>query len=172
MREHHYSTSWINVTAWTFKREVRYSVKKDHLPTKYSITEPNCYWLQPGIRLRVVSLFLEIEWGECMCAPGAAKCEKRWRRAKKNKTGFASIFSFFLPLPPHAFNHSHNHFCLLCVSLDRLGKKRDCSKFGLVFMCTPFTTLWLSFTANENWLWQHNQNSSSLQRSDSCWCSL
>ena len=43
---------------------------------------------------------------------------------RKKKTGFASIFSFFLPLLPHAFSYSHNHFRLLRVSLDRLGKKR------------------------------------------------
>ena len=62
-----------------------------------------------------------------MCALEAMKCERRWQQPKKKKTGFASIFSFFLPLPPHAFSHSHNHFHLLRVSLDKLGKKRDCS---------------------------------------------
>ena len=30
-----------------------------------------------------------------MCALEAVKCEKQWQQAKKNKTGFAGIFSFF-----------------------------------------------------------------------------
>ena len=61
-----------------------------------------------------------------MCELEVAKCERRWWQPKK-KTGFASSLSFFPPLPPHAFSQSHNHFRLLRVSLDRLGKKRDCS---------------------------------------------
>ena len=58
-----------------------------------------------------------------MCALQAAKCERRWWQPKKKKTGFASSLSPFLPLPPRTFSHSHNHFCLLRISLDKLGKE-------------------------------------------------
>ena len=98
-----------------------------------------------------------------MCALEATKCERRWRQPKKKKTGFASIFSFFPPLPPHAFSHSHNHFRLLRVSLDKLEKRETARNLAWYLRAHHSQHYDLVL-----WQMKHNQNSSSFQRSHSC----
>ena len=162
MSELHSSTSWINVTAWTFKREAGYSVKKDHLPTKYSITEPNCYWLQPGIGLRVVSLFLEIEWGECMCALEATKCERRWRQAKKKPA--LLVFSLFFCLCHLMPSVTHIIIFVSCVFPLTSWEKRETARNLAWYLCAHHSQHYDLVLRQM----KHNQNSSSLQRSHSC----
>ena len=71
-------------------------------------------------KLRAVSLFFQIQWGECTRAP-AAKL-----RDARNEGGSPRL-SFFVPLPSRSFNHARDHLRVPRVLLDGPRKKRDCS---------------------------------------------
>ena len=98
-----------------------------------------------------------------MCALEAVKCEKQWQQAKKNKTGFASIFSFF------CLSHLMPSVTLIiifisCVFPLTSWEKRETARNLAWYLCAHHSQHYDLVLRQM----KHNQNSSSFQRSHSC----
>ena len=80
------------------------------------VTRPSTASWGKWNKLLAVSLFLQIQWGECTLARAA---KKRGRQPEKKK----EWLSFFVPLLSRAFNHARGHLRVPRVLLDGPRKK-------------------------------------------------